>query len=99
MIDELRKKLDNNEITGEELFKKINEKAHKYQEEYNCFVTIVDKYENQESTSVLNKIPYGLKDNFSTKGILTTGSSNILKDYVPVYDSTVYKKLKESGAV
>ena len=49
--------------------------------------------------SILKGIPYGLKDNISTKGILTTGSSNILKDYIPLYDATVYKKLKESGAV
>ena len=38
MIEELRKKLDNKEITIEELFKKANEKAHKYQDEYNSFV-------------------------------------------------------------
>ena len=79
----------------EELFKKANEKAHKYQDEYNSFVTIIDEFKHIESNSLLNGIPYALKDNFSTKGILTTGSSNILKDYVPVYDATVYKKLKE----
>ena len=44
-------------------------------------------------------IPYLLKDNFSTKGIPTTGSSNILNNYVPVYDSTVAKKLKEAKAI
>lgn len=99
MIEELRKKLDNKEITIEELFKKANEKAHKYQDEYNSFVTIIDEFKHIESNSLLNGIPYALKDNFSTKGILTTGSSNILKDYVPVYDATVYKKLKENGAV
>ena len=99
MIDELRRQLDSHEITSEELFKKSNEKAHKYQEEYNSFVTIVDDFTHQDKDTILNGIPYALKDNFSTKGILTTGSSNILKNYVPVYDSTVYKKLKESGAV
>ena len=99
MIEELRKKLDNKEITIEELFKKANEKAHKYQDEYNSFVTIIDEFKHIESNSLLNGIPYALKDNFSTKGILTTGSSNILKDYVPVYDATVYRKLKENGAV
>ena len=30
-----------------------------------------------------------------SQGILTTASSNILSNYVPVYDATVYKKLKE----
>ena len=80
MIEELRKKLDNKEITIEELFKKANEKAHKYQYEYNSFVTIIDEFKHIESNSLLNGIPYALKDNFSTKGILTTGSSNILKD-------------------
>ena len=44
-------------------------------------------------------IPYLLKDNFSTKNISTTGSSNILNNYVPVYDSTVARKLKEAKAI
>lgn len=44
-------------------------------------------------------IPYACKDNFSTVGVKTTASSNVLKDYVPPYESTVTKKLKEAGAV
>lgn len=98
-IVDLRKDLDESKVTSEELFNESNLKAHKYQEEYNSFVTIVDKYKIENSNSLLNGIPYSLKDNFSTKGILTTSSSNILKDYVPVYDATVYRKLKEAGAV
>ena len=74
-------------------------KAKELQDKYNSFVTIYDDYEEVKSDSLLCGIPYALKDNYSTKGLLTTGSSNLLKDYVPVYDSTVYKKLKESGAL
>jgi aspartyl-tRNA(Asn)/glutamyl-tRNA(Gln) amidotransferase subunit A len=44
-------------------------------------------------------IPYICKDNFSTKGVKTTASSNVIKDYIPPFDSTVVKKLKEAGAV
>ena len=98
-ITDLRKNLDESKITSEELFKEANKKAHKYQDEYNSFVTIIDEYNKVDSNSLIAGIPYALKDNFSTKGILSTASSNILKDYVPVYDSTVYKKLKEAGAV
>ena len=98
-IMDLRNDLDNSKITSEELFNKSISKAHQYQDEYNSFVTILNEYNHQESNSLLNGIPYSLKDNFSTKGILSTSSSNILKDYVPVYDATAYKKLKEAGAV
>lgn len=98
-ISELRRQLDNKEVTSEDLFKEAKALAIKYQEKYNSFVTIMDKKEELESNSILSGIPYALKDNYSTKGILTTASSNILKDYVPVYDATVYKKLKEAGAV
>ena len=98
-ILELREKLDNGSVTSEELFKDSLEMAHKYQDEYNSFVTIMDNYEKVDSTSMIDGIPYALKDNVSTKGILTTGSSNILKNYVPVYDATIYKKLKEAGAL
>mgnify|MGYP002520048975 CR=1 FL=1 len=38
-------------------------------------------------------VPFVMKDNFSTKDIPTSSSSNILNGYIPLYDSTVYKKL------
>ena len=98
-ILELRDKLDSGSVTSEELFNNSVDMAKKYQDEYNSFVTIINNYEKIDSDSVLSGIPYAIKDNISTKGILTTGSSNILKNYVPVYDATIYKKLKESGAV
>ena len=99
LITDLRKDLDCGNVTSEELFSNATSLAHKYQEEYNSFVTILDKYNHKVSNSLIDGIPYSLKDNFSTKGILTTGSSNILKDYVPVYDATVYKKLTNAGGV
>ena len=98
-ILDLRNDLDSKKITSEELFKESVSKAHKYQDKFNSFVTIIDEYKKEDSNSIINGIPYALKDNFSTKGILSTSSSNILKDYVPVYDATAYKKLKEAGAV
>ena len=98
-ILDLKNDLDNKKVTSEEIFKESVDKAHKYQDKFNSFVTILDKYEKEESNSLLNGIPYALKDNFSTSNILTTASSNILKDYVPVYDATVYKKLKNAGGV
>ncbi|NMB91849.1 Asp-tRNA(Asn)/Glu-tRNA(Gln) amidotransferase subunit GatA [candidate division WWE3 bacterium] len=50
-------------------------------------------------TKPLLGIPYACKDNFSTKGIKTTASSNVLKNYVPPFESTVTRKLKEAGTV
>ena len=98
-IVELREKLNNGTVTRKELFNNSVDMAKKYQDEYNSFVTIMENYEEVDSDSMISGIPYALKDNVSTKGILTTGSSNILANYVPVYDATIYKKLKESGAL
>ena len=99
LISDLRENLDNGSITSEELFREAVSLANKYQEPYNCFVTICDKFKMKKRTTPLAGIPYALKDNISTSNILTTASSNILKNYVPVYDATVYKKLKNAGAV
>ena len=98
LISDLRYELDNGNVTSEELFNEANQLAHKYQATYNSFVTICDKCKIKKRTSPLAGIPYALKDNISTSNILTTASSNILKNYVPVYDATVYKKLKNAGA-
>lgn len=57
------------------------------------------KIGNQVPIQKLEGIPMILKDNVSTDGIETTCCSNILRGYVPIYDATVWKILKESGAI
>lgn len=97
-IKELKEELKDGKITAEDLYSKALRLAHYFQDDYNSFVTILDDTKVKERDTLVGGIPYALKDNFSTTGILTTGSSNILKDYIPVYDATVYKKLKRAGA-
>lgn len=99
-IEELHELLKNKEVTSQELIKESLELSHKAQEEYNAFVTILDDAKGVEVTdNLLSGIPYGIKDNYSTKGILSTGSSNTLKDYVPFFTATAIENLTKSGAV
>ena len=47
----------------------------------------------------MHGIPIAVKDQVYTKGILTTGGSTILKNFVPNEDATVMTKLGDAGAV
>ena len=80
------------------------EKAHEAHEKLNAVVTFIDPAEqisnlNEYKDGLMYGIPVALKDNVNTKGIRTTASSRILDNYVPVYDATIVKKLREAGAV
>ena len=100
MIEKLHEKLIKGELKSSDLVKESITKSKEFQDKYNMYVTLLDNVEDVEITdSLLSGIPYACKDNFSTAGILSTGSSNILKDYVPFFDATVIKKLKENNAV
>lgn len=99
-LEEIHAALKEGKVTSSQLTKEALERAHASQEELNSFVTILDDAKEEEITdNVLSGIPCAIKDNLSTKGVLTTASSNILADYVPVFDATCIEKLKESGAV
>lgn len=98
-IIKLHEMLKNNETTIEELVNDSLKKAHELQEKCNAFVTIMDDTKVEVNDNLLSGIPYGIKDNYSTKGILSTGSSNTLKDYVPFFDATAVANLKKNGAV
>ncbi|XP_033365760.1 glutamyl-tRNA(Gln) amidotransferase subunit A, mitochondrial [Bombus vosnesenskii] len=77
----------------------------------NAYITITDKTakkhaENSDSRqkdcSLLGKldgIPIAIKDNYCTKGHLTTCASKMLSNFIPTYNATVYQRLKDAGAV
>ncbi|MBL8642438.1 MAG: Asp-tRNA(Asn)/Glu-tRNA(Gln) amidotransferase subunit GatA [Rhodospirillaceae bacterium] len=47
----------------------------------------------------LEGIPLGIKDLFCTEGVQTTAGSQILKGFVPQYESTVSQRLRDAGSV
>lgn len=99
-ILEIHEALKNKEVTSKELVEESLKKAKEVQDKCNAFVTILDDAkEVEEINTLLSGIPYGIKDNYSTKGILSTGSSNTLKDYVPFYTATAISNLEKHGAV
>ena len=99
-IEELHNLLKDGKVTSKELIEESLSLSHEVQDKCNAFVTILDDAKEAEvNDNLLSGIPFGVKDNYSTKGVLSTGSSNTLKDYVPFFDATAYKKLKDVGAV
>ena len=99
-IEEIHEALINNKISANELIKESIKKSKELEEKCNAFVTIIDdaSYEG-EIDNLLAGIPYTAKDLYSTKGILTTASSNTLKDYVPFFNATAIEKLNSKNAI
>ncbi len=48
---------------------------------------------------LMESIPIGIKDLFTTKGIQTTAASHILEGFIPEYESFVTAKLQQEGAI
>jgi aspartyl-tRNA(Asn)/glutamyl-tRNA(Gln) amidotransferase subunit A len=47
----------------------------------------------------LHGIPVGVKDTHYTAGIRTTAASRVLTNFVPGFDATVVRRLKDAGAI
>lgn len=107
--------LKSKQFSSEDVTKACLNEIEKEDEKINAFVTVIkneaikqakeaDKVISDMGESAFEKypllgVPYALKDNFCTKGVLTTASSNVLKNFIPPYESTVSQKLKDAGAV
>ena len=92
-----------NQFANESFFsqfeKDLKAKLEFNKKNYNSIINFVPlKVEPYDSNNLLVNIPYSLKDNFATKGFTTTGGSLLLEDFVPLYDSTAAKLLRESKA-
>lgn len=53
----------------------------------------------EEEMSPLAGVPIGVKDNFCTTDMPTTCASRMLEGWIPPYESTVIRKLREAGLV
>lgn len=98
------------EFSSEEAVNACLDQIKKTDKKINAFVTLneedaiiaaknADKEISAGTDLPLLGIPISIKDNFSTIGIRTTASSKVLDEYIPTYDSTVVKKLKDAGAI
>ncbi|KUM27005.1 amidase [Mesorhizobium loti] len=58
-----------------------------------------DRRKYGKSRGPLDGIPYAAKDMFETRGVLTTGGSQVLKDNVPDRSAFVIRRLEEAGAI
>ncbi|XP_022112690.2 glutamyl-tRNA(Gln) amidotransferase subunit A, mitochondrial [Pieris rapae] len=82
----------------------------KKSKELNAFITLTPQVAQEQSLkcqerlqssnklNMLQGISVSLKDNFCTKGIPTTCASNMLKNFIPTYNATIYSKLMMAGA-
>lgn len=104
-IYEIHEALINGLVTPEELVREALTKAH--DDKNNAFEFISDDFAYEELKHLNEKdknnlfwgIPYALKDNFSTKGIPTCASSNILEGYVPIFSAEIVNRLSQKGAI
>ena len=104
-IRELHNELVKKTITPLDLVKEALRRAKA--DDNNAFECILEKEALEQALKLKEPevhnlfwgIPFVIKDNFSTKDIATTASSNILNGYIPVYDTTVVKKLLNAKAI
>ncbi|HFI0594733.1 Asp-tRNA(Asn)/Glu-tRNA(Gln) amidotransferase subunit GatA [Streptococcus suis] len=97
-IDELHDLLVKKEISATELTKATLEDIKSREGAVDAFLTITEEKalaqaaaldeKGIDADNVMAGIPLAVKDNISTKGILTTAASKMLYNYEPIFDAT-----------
>jgi len=102
-IEELHDLLVKKELSAVELTKATLEDIKSRESSVDSFITISEEEAVAQAAAVdakgidadnlMSGIPLAVKDNISTKGILTTAASKILYNYKPIFDATSVEKL------
>jgi len=110
-IQETHDGLKNKKFSAVEVAEDYLARIKKVDGEVKSFITVTEKTALEQAKEVDKKIkqgeeinslagiPASIKDVIVTKDILSTAASNILKNYLPPFDATAVKKLKNNGLV
>jgi aspartyl-tRNA(Asn)/glutamyl-tRNA(Gln) amidotransferase subunit A len=109
-IHQMHDLLREGRVSSQDLTRAFLDRIAATDERINAFITVNEKQALREAAAAdarlaagegtaLTGIPLALKDIFVTEGLLTTCASRILANFVPPYDGTAVRKLREQGAV
>ncbi|HEL0522517.1 TPA: Asp-tRNA(Asn)/Glu-tRNA(Gln) amidotransferase subunit GatA [Streptococcus equi subsp. zooepidemicus] len=108
-IEELHELLVAKDISAVELTKATLEDIKAREEAVGSFITIAEEAALKQAAAldakgidpdnVMSGIPLAVKDNISTKGILTTAASKMLYNYEPIFDATAVANAYEKDMI
>jgi aspartyl-tRNA(Asn)/glutamyl-tRNA(Gln) amidotransferase subunit A len=110
-IDEISRQIQTKQISPVEVTEMMLKRIEKIEPKLNAFITQTTLLAREQAKQAekdivggnykgpLHGIPIVHKDLYYTKGIRTTASSQILKNFVPDYDSTAVKNLSDAGVI
>ena len=108
---EIREAYTNKELKVVDVVKAFYEKIKVDDEKIKGYITLCEedalknaeaiqaKFDAGEEMGPLAGVPIAIKDNMCTRGLKTTCASKMLENFIPPYDATVIKSLKEAGAI
>ena len=104
-------KLRSRELSSQQLTEAVFERIGETDDKIHAYVTLCrdaaleqakqadERLKRGGELSPLLGIPVAVKDNFLTRGLRTTCASKILGDFIPPYDATTIKRMRDAGAV
>ena len=109
-IPEMRAALEAKRLTSRELVTLYLARIGLYEDKLHCIITVnpnalkeADERDRERAQGrvrgPLHGIPIALKDNVLTHDIVTTGGALAFEGYMPPYDATLVKNLRDAGAI
>jgi aspartyl-tRNA(Asn)/glutamyl-tRNA(Gln) amidotransferase subunit A len=109
-INEAHNLLKKKEISSRELTRAVFDRIEAVESKVDAYITLAEEHAMVQAEqadkliaageySPLTGIPLGVKDLICTRNLPTTCGSKILENFLPPYDATVIRKLKDAGAV
>lgn len=101
-VKQLKGMLNSGEVNTQEIVKIYQARIDAIDPKINAYISKTDTISDPNNSrsdeeQPLAGIPCAVKDIFCTEGVLTTCGSKMLENFIPPYDATVVKNLKDGG--